>query len=36
VGGYAGVSVARRLSRAWLQAAVVGYGVVVAVVLLLN
>lgn len=35
-GGYLGVGVARRLGRRWLRIAVISYGVVVAIVLLLR
>lgn len=35
-GGYGGVGVARRLGRRWLQLAVISYGVLVAVVLLVD
>jgi len=35
-GGYLGVGVARKLGRKWLRAAIVAYGVVVAIVLFIN
>jgi uncharacterized membrane protein YfcA len=35
-GGYLGVGVARRLGRQWLRVAVIGYGLVVVVVLLVR
>jgi len=35
-GGYLGVGVARRLGKRWLRVAVIGYGVFVAVVLLVR
>jgi uncharacterized membrane protein YfcA len=34
LGGYLGVGIARRLGKRWLRVAVIGYGVVVAAVLL--
>jgi uncharacterized protein len=35
-GGYLGVGLARRLGKRWLRVSVIGYGVVVAVVLLVG
>ena len=35
-GGYLGVGVARRLGRTWLRAAVIAYGLVVVVLLLIT
>jgi uncharacterized membrane protein YfcA len=36
LGGYLGVGVARRLGRTWLRVAVISYGLVVAVLLLVR